>query len=564
MRRYIYLFIITINILILWSGTYPYRRKLISRDHILERAHLFYQLRWYCSPENIYEDSSVEYARSPYAYGNNVGWQDTMPYCWGGDDDVYEFLEKTSAGVGAGDISSASSRPYRNGQVAGVDCSGYVSQVWRSGRYSTASFHRVTNEIGWANLAPGDAVNHAGSHIRLCEEYPVIDGGMLLYEATRGGGAWSMMHHVLPYQNNYVAVRYNFVSPRPSITALRQTDSRKIELRWYGDTGISNDDAKYGFKVSKSTDLKTWTPLPALNPLQNQSVQIDNISAEELYYFKVTSLKPEDESYSSNVFPVYLAGENSRRGKALLIDGFDQYMVNHSTEPHAIMNKYAAALAQAGISFDTVNNVTVTLQEVQLTDYDMLFWVLGDTDSTHRTLNHIEQDLLRDFLEDGGNLFISGSALGRDLVTNAPAVNNLGALNSNEKRCFTGFYNNYLKAALLPLKNDAKQEEDDEILNTLLGMEASIFKGIEVHFDNGTYDIYPVYNPDAVIPLEKSRGCLQYTNGNMAGIQYKGIFGSGKRPGKLVYLAVPFETFYPKQAAQEIIMRVVNFFEDEQ
>ncbi len=46
-----------------------------------------------------------------------------------------------------------------------------------------------------------------------------------------------------------------------------------------------------------------------------------------------------------------------------------------------------------------------------------------------------------------------------------------------------------------------------------------------------------------------------------AGIQYQGTFGQGTTPGKIVYLAVPFETFYPSATRDSIMADVIRFFD---
>jgi hypothetical protein len=51
--------------------------------------------------------------------------------------------------------------------AAGVDCSGFVSLVWEIAYHSTSYLHEVTRTIAFEELERGDALNKAGSHVRL-------------------------------------------------------------------------------------------------------------------------------------------------------------------------------------------------------------------------------------------------------------------------------------------------------------------------------------------------------------------------------------------------------------
>ncbi len=66
----------------------------------------------------------------------------------------------------------------------GVDCSGFVSQVWGSSYKTTHYMHQITNVIDRAQLIPGDALHKIG-HVRLVEKNLGSDG-VLVVESTTG------------------------------------------------------------------------------------------------------------------------------------------------------------------------------------------------------------------------------------------------------------------------------------------------------------------------------------------------------------------------------------------
>lgn len=260
------------------AGTYPYTKQPISRDIILEVCHLYYDAHWRCDADNAY-GTSITNAECPY--GTTSGWKSTLPYCWGGDDEIYQYFEKMTAGVGAGDRNTSSSAPYSSGLVGSVDCSGFASQCFRSGRYSTSTFYNVTTDVGWSNLAPGDATNNAGSHIRMCELYPTDTGQILVYEST--GTGWCMQHRLLAYDNNYVGVRYDWTTDLPSILDVVKSGTGEVTITWLGQA-----DASAGFRIYQSTDAGIWS-----------MIQDESTLDEDTYETTVSGLSSNTHSITS-------------------------------------------------------------------------------------------------------------------------------------------------------------------------------------------------------------------------------------------------------------------------
>jgi hypothetical protein len=93
-----------------------------------------------------------------------------LPYKWGGYMSVEQFLQRAAAGALTGDVCTCRLAAHNYcivERAAGVDCSGFVSQVWGIAYETTSHLHAVTTTIRWEDLKPGDALNKAGSHVRL-------------------------------------------------------------------------------------------------------------------------------------------------------------------------------------------------------------------------------------------------------------------------------------------------------------------------------------------------------------------------------------------------------------
>ena len=145
---------------------------------------------------------------------------------------------------------------------------------------------------------------------------------------------------------------------------------------------------------------------------------------------------------------------------------------------------------------------------------------------------------------------VSGAEIGWDLVAK-------GSVSDQ------AFYRNYLKSTYIsdaPLNASGTYYSGENV-------SGSIFDGLaSFNFDNGTHGTYDVDWPDAIKAVDGARDILKFmdvavTNG-VAGISYLGLFSGGTRPGKLIYLSVPFETIYSPNSRNDVMNRVFMFFDD--
>lgn len=521
------------------AGTFPYTKQPIPRDLILEICHLYYGIHWRCDPENAY-GTSIPQAECPY--GTTSGWKDTVPYCWAGADEIYEYLEKMTAGKGAGDKDTSSTNPYYSGLVGSVDCSGFASQCFRSGRYTTSTFHNVATNLpddsynGWTYLAPADAINNPGSHIRMCEKYPTETGLILVYEST--GFGWRLQHRLLAYDNNYKAIRYNYTTPLPSILDAVRTNYGEVTLTWFGA-------ATTGFRVYQSADGSAWARVmdeAQLDPDADTAV-IRDLDPNRLYLFRIVAVNGTSESGPSSVFPVRL----SELGKppVLLVHAYDRWLRQQGgTAFNDFLIRYATALDRLNVNFDTCDNFRITRAEINLSDYAAVIWMVGEESTGDYTLNFLEELEVQAFLRQGGRLFISGSEIGWDLVQEESAIDNLDVDDSD-------FYRDFLKAEYV---------EDDAGTYSVSGLAGTLFEGLSFNFDDGTHGTYDPDYPDVLAAAGGSTACLTYGGSDYAAVQYSGPFVGGSTEGKVVYLGFPYETIYPESAREAVMERVIEFF----
>ncbi|MCX7719360.1 MAG: fibronectin type III domain-containing protein, partial [Candidatus Sumerlaeaceae bacterium] len=264
-----------------------------ARDQMFEIANEHLLLRWYCAPSNIY--TGVANATCPYT---TTGWKDGMAYKWGGYDtrDSY-WLNVVINGGWAGDTNSAA---IVNGTY-GNDCSGYISRVWRSGRYTTSSFPSIAPEVGYTVIAPGDIMNYAASHVRMFERYTATNMTMQ-YECTTGVSPGRVVRRVLATDPNYLARRYNKVVAWPSIVRATASGPTSALIEFLGH-------ASTGFRVYQSTDQTNWTAVVNESSLgvQAQSATVTGLANGTTYFFRVVAVNGTAESAPSAIFPLRIA-----------------------------------------------------------------------------------------------------------------------------------------------------------------------------------------------------------------------------------------------------------------
>ena len=545
-------------------------QELITRDQILEIAHLYYAVEWRVDQDNVY--SPGEIAGGLCAYSAE-GWNTRIPYAWYGHDDIYEFLKKMMDVKGAGDIDTVTANgvPYKSGTVGGVECSGFVGETWKiPGQLFTSDIasSSLTTVLDWADLASGDAVNSAGHHVRLVDSYPYDSYGdkIRVYESTTLLGleeTKGVIRRVLPdedtadFKIGYLPVRYNKISSKPSILSVLETGLGQVEVKWLGDVGDDSTHPRSGFRLYQSPDGDHWQLVPdkdeTLLRIVDQSTLVQNLQPGGLYYFRVTSVKSGAESNPSDVYPVRLS--LNQEPAVLLVDGFDKWFVkpeNPSALNNGFLSAYAKALDRLGISFETVDNLVITRSDdpedhFDPEDYRAIIYMLGDEGeaglSRDYSLNILEELALARYLENGGNLFLSGSQLCEDFTDVYATLDNLRMNDA-------AFYRGYLKVG----------SSFENARTHSIESGSGIFSGIGgFDLDDGTMN-YDISAPDIIWPGQGASVCLYYAEHSAAGIQYSGIFGQGTVAGKLVYLGFPYESIMEEKIRNDIMAAVMEYF----
>lgn len=289
-----------------------------------------------------------------------------------------------------------------------------------------------------------------------------------------------------------------------------------------------------GYQLYVTQNLTDWTLVADNNVLTKSttSYQVTGLNENTDYYFYLRATNSSGPA--SDFSDVYGCRTNSSQTKILIVEGYDRW----ETQIGGVYNGVfytGKSIANYGSAFNTCDNDIVGTT-VNLTDYDIVIWLLGQESVDNETFSTAEQTLVQAFLNSDKNLFVSGSEIGWDLGRSG--ISSAGDI---------AFYNNYLKANYIG---------DDSNTYQATGDLGGIFKDLGlINFDNGSNHSYDVGYPDEISPNGTAVSCMTYVGGtnDTACIQFEGNY-------KLVYLAFPFETIVTDTARNNTMKYILDFF----
>jgi len=296
---------------------------------------------------------------------------------------------------------------------------------------------------------------------------------------------------------------------------------------------ISNDANATHYKVYTSNDGVNFN---APQIIVKTNLILNSLAANKICFIKIAAYNQPNNITSTTSTEILAGVPTLWQDSVLLIQGFDRAS---SGNTYNFLIQHGTALKQNGYNFSSCTNEAIQNNLISLQSYKAVDWILGEESTADETFNSTEQIKVSGYLEQGGNLFVSGSEIGWDLDYSG---------SSADKQ----FYNNYLKASYLM----------DAPNNTANSCYTVYSETDTLNFDNGTHGTYNVDYPDVIKPLNGATSTIYYCNdtSQKANTIYSGTFGSGNSNAKLVYWAYPFETLYP-QAKQVIEMKnIMDYF----
>ena len=376
------------------------------------------------------------------------------------------------------------------------------------------------------------------------------DAQLLLDADVRDYAARACYQATVEYFNTFDTGSSATLLPDPvtNVTAIGNDDGT-ITVQW--DAPVVNSiggDAPTGYVIYKSTDGTGFDGGTYISALAGTSVTFNNLpDSDGVYYFRVAARNSGGESKLSAV--VVAAPSGTSGDRILIVNGFDRQdrfldskdpygsgTVSRVRPDYSNSYTYATQVGQAlessagKVAVSSVQNEAVISGEVNLSDYDMVVWILGEESTADDTFNATEQAKVSAYLASGGNLFVSGAEIGYELTG-------------------TSFYSDVLHATYI---------RDDAATYTAQGTTSGIFAGINLTFDDGSM-FYDTNYPDVIAPGSGAQAAMSYVGGTggTAAIQYD---GTGSQ-GSVVMLGFPFETITSSTIRESMMTRVLDFFE---
>ncbi|MFC2088235.1 fibronectin type III domain-containing protein, partial [Calditrichota bacterium] len=271
---------------------------------------------------------------------------------------------------------------------------------------------------------------------------------------------------------------------------------------------------------------------------------LSGLMTDSLYFVRVRAV---NDSSFSNPTEVLAATPSVNDHQVLIVNGFDRK--NGTNNFLNYIRQHACAIKNLDWAFSSTSNDAIIAGTISLDEFTIVDWIIGDESTSDETFNFEEQEKVTNYLKNGGNLFITGSEIGWDLSYKGYTA---------DKQ----FYADYLKAQYIA---DAPLGQSSNYY-AVESLNGEIFDGIApFNFDDGTNGTYNVDWPDAITTINDSKNCLLYSgvsqSNGVAGIYFDGVFPGGIIPGRLVYLAFPFETIYPEVMRDTVMSRIFDFFE---
>lgn len=318
----------------------------------------------------------------------------------------------------------------------------------------------------------------------------------------------------------------------PELTRVRSVlNGTALQLTW-SDEGF----IRTGYRIYPSTDGLTFGA--PINVAANVQSYVDPgvISGTKKYY-KVSVVGSSGESKGSRIYGAQ-AGTNS---PVLIVDGDDRWQFLPAENPSITNHSFAAIAGRSvsGVAFDTVNHDAVIDGTVALSNYTAVVWLMGEESTVDESFSTTEQALVTDYLNNGGNLFVSGAEVGWDLDRA-----------SGPTTADRNFYRNVLRAAY---------STDDANTYAFAASASGIFSNNAASgFDNGTKGTYNVDFPDVLVPTNGSIVALTYSGGTggAAAVQYDGSLGGGR----VMNWGFPFESITNSAARDAYMSDVLRFF----
>lgn len=339
-------------------------------------------------------------------------------------------------------------------------------------------------------------------------------------------------------------LRSDAIQP-PSLLAAVNRTRGEVHLYWKAPDNTTGIDAYqiYGRKGEEAFSLWKTIPADGIGDAV-QTASLVNLATDEVMYFQMISTGKQSslESKPTRALAVRLKEGKSR---CIIVAGRDSE-VSPSEKDSQIFLRYGESMQRIGKAFDSCLAEALPggqKEVLTLDEYEQVIWSSGT--NAKDPLSESERTILLNHLNEGGDLFISGSGL-------AQALSGKNASEAEQE-----FYRYYLRAFF-----DLQWSKISEPVRSLQGCEENrYFRDLTIHL-KPEEGVVPYAR---VEPYGGSDPALYYSNldePNIAAVTYVGTFETPNHFSRLVYLAIPWEGIHFQDARTELLRRALDYCEN--
>jgi hypothetical protein len=237
---------------------------------------------------------------------------------------------------------------------------------------------------------------------------------------------------------------------------------------------------------------------------------------------------------------------NDNPGHGASYANYETKLIAGNTKDYCAV--HGADILTAGFSFSSCSDEYFENENIPFENYFLVDLILGEElEIKNQYKGHLKfensfapfpakmRTKLKRFLDNGGNLLLSGAHIGKSLFEEDNSEASL-------------FASQYLKLFW--------SSSNASLTGEIFSAEGSVLGKIE-NFSFSAQDnphIYSVENPDALSPLAEAKCLLRYSdNSYSAGISYDGAY-------RLIALGFPYETIVNKKKRKTLMRKFLEFF----
>ena len=402
----------------------------------------------------------------------------------------------------------------------------YVNVNYYKKESSTSKMvYIVTNGTGASNVASTQVVKN---NYWNCDQLPYGNYVVMVYTIDVRGNADTV----------YIPVKtknLDLTPPSaPKIRYVKKDTVGEFSVAW--DKSISSD--LKGYRLYYSLDGENYQIRDNENILtENKLFNSYQYLQNKPLFLRLTAVDNAsltNESIQTDSYGIRMLNDGK---KILIVDGYDSTSSGGWTKP---FDDFVVSHALAfNMSFESCSNEEVIKDSVLLSNYDLVIWYVGDKSESNNTLSLNEQQKISSYLENGGNVFLSGSNIAEQF-----------SKDSSETEI--NFLHNILKAKFISGNSD---------LHGIIGTSNYNFSSNGFLFGiTGLGSPYNEYSSDVIDTIGGSLPILTYTDNKIAGIAYSGNFNNSANTGKIIYLSFPFETICKQEDRSRLMSDALIFF----